>query len=672
MAQVAFLISGDADKLSKALAKADAQFSKAEKGANDTAKAVARITKEEREAAKEMARFQREAERIKQSVQSPMERYSQQVMKLERHLEAGRIEQHEYTAAVAKLKQEMREASPAFDRLKKSEKSAADELRRLKTEATSIKDSVRTPIERYRSEVAKLEKHLEAGTIDQREFNRAVDQAKTKMKAAGESGRNAFNFHGQLGALATSFIGVSAAIQAVAGSINNARQAAKEAADAQVAARIDMGTLSQVATSKEDFRGLRKSAEALYAGGAASTKGEAAQIAMSIRSANQDEAIGLYSKLGGTGVVADVVNLAKAVETLRSSMGVSETGGVRDVISKGFGASQFSPESMESLLKGAARAGTGASAMGISDEEILAATSVTATSKGSSEQAGTRLASLMKSLQRMGAAPLELDTGKLDAAGKSIKKRVAFDFKGDDLMTMLGEVKQAGLGDAEMIKAFGSDESLESYRILMQNRQKYESALSTTRRAQTGDLVGEKLSYVENDPELMAAWARRKAEAGEELSRERIGVTSNLYESFRKQHVANKRKQGRWEITTGLDEWNEDFRRSWYGEDHLLREAMRSGQLDGVDPALQKRIREHYGETVKAGRVRPGQTSTDIARDGAQHLAGGELKEAARELASTAREQREAAREMRETMAKHDSALEATRRTSLGDPNVDK
>ena len=652
MAQVAFLISGDADKLSKALAKADAQFSKAEKGANDTAKAVARITKEEREAAKEMARFQREAERIKQSVQSPMERYSQQVMKLERHLEAGRIEQHEYTAAVAKLKQEMYEASPAFERLKRSEAKAAAELKRFKTEAESIKASIKTPIQKYREEVARLEKHLEKGTIDQKQFNAATAKARANLDAVKKSGKGAFSFGGDLSSLATSFLGVSAAIQAVAGAINTARQAAKEAADAQLASRIDVGSLAQVATSQKDFASLKKAAEKMFASGGADSMSEAAQAIFSLRSAGQDQYLDLFSSLRGSGVIADPAGMAKAATTLQTAMGKKETGNIRDILSKAFGASQYSPASAESLLEASARSGTGARAMGVSDEEVLAATAIAATSTGSAEMGGTQVASLMKSFEKMGGD--------------------GFNFSGMSLMEMVKKVEGKGLKNDELTKLFGRQEALNAYRVLLLNQKKYGEALGATRQAEKGDLLGKKIGYVASDPGLGAAWARRKAEAKEELSGDRIGQTANLYQAFRREYEAKKRQEGRWEVTAGFDKWNEGYRRSWYGEDHLLREAMRSGQLDEVSPELQKRIRGHYGETVKAGRVRPDQTPADIARGGAQHVGGEELREAARELSATAKEQREAAREMRETMAKHNATLEATRRSSLGNPTVDK
>lgn len=114
--KVEFTISGDAAKLVAEITRAVGKFNEAERSVTDVATAMARMKREEREAEQELKRLNREASRIKEQAQTPMERYDREVRKLNEHLRAGRISQEEYGRAAARVKGELEDLSDAGGR----------------------------------------------------------------------------------------------------------------------------------------------------------------------------------------------------------------------------------------------------------------------------------------------------------------------------------------------------------------------------------------------------------------------------------------------------------------------------------------------------------------------------------------------------------------------------
>jgi hypothetical protein len=100
----------------------------------------------------------------------------------------------------------------------------------------------------------------------------------------------------------------------------------------------------------------------------------------------------LFTQLRAAGIVEQPDIMARAAKTTITAMGEAETGTFRDLVSKAFGASKFSPALAEQLLEAASKSSVSAKGIGLSDEEILAATAVVSSAKGRAETGGTYFA----------------------------------------------------------------------------------------------------------------------------------------------------------------------------------------------------------------------------------------------------------------------------------------
>jgi hypothetical protein len=176
---------------------------------------------------------------------------------------------------------------------------------------------------------------------------------------------------------------------------------------------------------------------------------------------------------------------------------------MRSVVSKAFGAASASTTNAEALLEGAARAGTGARALGISDEEVLAATAVTATTTGSAEKGGTQINSLLKALRKKG-------------------------IEGDSLQAMLDQVAGKGMKGDKLMEYFGSEEALGGFEALQGNRAQYGEALAGISTAERTDEVTQRLQAYKDIPQLRAAQLRRRETSKAEVAAGESGTQVNL------------------------------------------------------------------------------------------------------------------------------------------------
>jgi chromosome segregation ATPase len=98
------------------------------------------------------------------STRTPVEKYSQQVEELQKLLTQGAIDQDTFNRAVASAQTD----------LDKTNESLA--------QGRAVFDATRLPMEKYNAEMAKLDRLLKAGAIDQQTFNRAVASANKDLK----------------------------------------------------------------------------------------------------------------------------------------------------------------------------------------------------------------------------------------------------------------------------------------------------------------------------------------------------------------------------------------------------------------------------------------------------------------------------------------------------------
>lgn len=149
--------------------------------AADAAKALAeqveKLTPEQLEAeraAKALAeQVERFADRVKADLMTPLERYEEQVRRLEEALDAGHLTQDQFTEAVRRAKEELDETS--------------DAMRELEREAERVFEQTRTPLEKFEAEIQRLQKLLDEGLIDKDTFERAVKQAEDRLQRARDA-----------------------------------------------------------------------------------------------------------------------------------------------------------------------------------------------------------------------------------------------------------------------------------------------------------------------------------------------------------------------------------------------------------------------------------------------------------------------------------------------------
>jgi hypothetical protein len=504
----------------------------------------------------------------------------------------------------------------------KATAAAAKEQKDLERAAAKVFEATRTPLERYKKDMADLSNLLQKGKIDQETYGRAAAKAAEDMKKAGEAAKSSFGGQAlaNLASFAKEMIGISGASAAVMGTLQKMSEIKDEAARKAREAEMPLGELAQLAiddkggVDKAKYQALVKGARDLYAQGGAPTLGAAAKTVFSLESAGISGERQFFGDMVGSGMFTEAGPMAKAIATLTNSMGTKETGSARQLVSKALGAAQLSPGTAERLLEAAARSGTGAAALGISDEEVLASTSVLSQSIGSEEMAGTGLASLFKSLRKMGSG----ETGGGDETGAQQtldamfgaqpggkggkKKQVGFDFKGKSLDEMVQQIEEVrtreGLSDADMMKIFGRQEAFKAWELLKGNRAKVGAALTATRGAGETDLAGQLMALPGENIGQFAAQQARKQGAARENALDPAGTIENLWQASNavyERETAEKHGPDSW--TLGISRMRDaTFGKIPGAKERDLKRAVREGMLDR-DAELKHRIVGHFGAT---------------------------------------------------------------------------
>jgi hypothetical protein len=414
-------------------------------------------------------------------------------------------------------------------------RQAAKEQTKFCRDGQRLVQRLGTPYDKHLDRVKRLGRALKAGGISQAEYNRAVGQSEEKFRRASEAGRKAFGGPAvsDLAKFTAGFASLSTVIGTITSGLNEMAAARREAAEQARTSRMSAGALAQVARSPEDFRYLKRKGDELFAAAGAGSPEEAYATIFSLRSAGAMKHFNLFKRLRASGLIAEPGQMVTSAQTMIASMGIKETGDVRALLSKAFGAAApVSGVSAESILRAAARAGTGAAALKISDEQLLAATGIVSEATGGADLGGTQVASLMKSLQKIGAP----------GGG--------FNLKGKSLLQMLETVESRGLDDAALMQLFGRQEAVNAYRVILQNRQKLATRPGGIARAQAENLVDRLLGFHKIDPSLVAARKAEEATAAEAVSRQRLGSWENFAEAQWKRKQTWLRKEGasEWEI----------------------------------------------------------------------------------------------------------------------------
>jgi len=497
--------------------------------------------------------------------------------------------------------------------------------------------------QKFTTDTADLDKaygKLERENTKLLEQNRRLAQ---QTRAGGRAHRDAFGDRAvaSLRSYATNVLSITAVVGTLANAWRRAEAAQKAAAESQKTSRPGLAELGQLAETPEEMLALTRRATEFYGLGGFESKGEAGQLIFALESAGVPvDQQKLFAELKSAKEVQEPAEMAKATKTLVATMGQEETGTFRDLVSKAFGASKFSPARAEEILEAAARSGVSAGAMGVSDEEVLAATALMAEARGSAEMGGTYLAQMFRTLKgkaafkgqtleetighvekmRLGGEDLGEFFGTKDlerrmaemregltveeAGGFLRKQRQQIAEKQEAVKkgrlteeeyqqwygeTVVAEVAQKGMTPGQFKEWFGRAQGQESFETLAKQIDRLRMVTAEVAKAQAEDRVATKLALPDVAGELRHARLAEREAAREEIAMTRMGQAENLFQAALAQERTRQRAEGWSEGLVQEASWRMEKTRAVTGPEFMLREAVESGRLQ---PGLQKEIED--------------------------------------------------------------------------------
>ena len=391
-------------------------------------------------------------------------------------------------------------SNQAANRIKRDIETQQERFKRLRSEIFRGWQQNKLSTEQYGRAIRKLEQDYKtSGGAFKRFANdagRELDELEESTERVGGGfaawGPRLFATLGVLSQIRSGYQEVEALIQAGEQSITGSRGS--------------IGSLRQLADSQEQFDKLQNAARRLRLSGAVESLGEGADTVFALQSANllTPDAEALFLQLGARQVVPDLGKFARAIRTQLAAFGRAETGDAVQIASKAFAASAFSPASVEELLEAAALPGGTARALGISDEEVLAATSLLATSTGSANIGATALRSFLSSTAQ-----------SEEFEGLGIFERVRLlASKNLSVSDLLKSPSKGGLGRKEAVRAFTD---------LQSQLGQSGAVLQAINRANTDrSAIDRKLRF--SDPLSEAARLGQAAEARNEFTTETLAA----------------------------------------------------------------------------------------------------------------------------------------------------
>lgn len=352
-------------------------------------------------------------------------------------------------------------------------------------------------LQRVIDQQAKLDEKMK----ESKNNSKASEDAATK--AAAEQEKALGGLIKNLSVAAIGFTALNTLQQKAIELLQSYRTEQDKAAKESIVSERPLAALAQLASDDESFAKLTGIAKEMYAKGVTDKLEKAAAVTFDLESAGLLGERDILEQLGSRGVVDDVGGMSRAAKTLITTMGRAETGSLEDILDKGFAASGFSPATVPQLLEAAALSGGTARELKISDEDLLAASAVTATAMGGADKGGQRLSAFLRVLDKQGGF-----------AGAGIEGAV----------TKIGKM---GLEGSELQTWFGSSEALEAYRALRDNLPDLARNREAIIKADQEGMARQRAAIPGSDAELSAAREARQAAAREELSRRPMGAITN-------------------------------------------------------------------------------------------------------------------------------------------------
>lgn len=514
---------------------------------SDLLRAQQRINKEASKTETSFGRVADEANKLgaqgKQAfsaVNKAVQEYQRKITSLTDRLREGKITQEQFAAA---QKQAQDEAQQAYDQNEAELreqisliKQAADEERRRGRQAARVYDQTRTPLERLNQRTKELRDLWRNNAISLDTFKRAAKSAlqdyREEMKKTEEESKKTFDlsflnsYLGKLGALSLA----AASVREVYAEIRREQEAA---AQANVEVGRQRGSLTQVATSREDFRELVNLAKELRSRGAADQEGLAEQIVFALRSTGQEGDFDTFARAGSSGLVQDVSGLVNSVDTLVKAFGRQDAGNADRILSQGLVASGFTQRTLEEVLQATASVGASARAAGVDNEQAQAAIATIAGPRGSVSEAASRVNAFLASLDKAG-----IEIASIGDGISQVQARID-----------AGETERDVLGDRQ--------ESLEAFRTLRNAADRFAEIERQLREQNNAavSLFRERSGFALADTTTRVQLQRRQVEGTDAVGDEVQGNLFQARQNFRTQLENVQRLAGVGNIqqtTTGI------------------------------------------------------------------------------------------------------------------------
>lgn len=397
-------------------------------------------------------------------------------------------------------------------RIIRDTESIDERYQRLKKQATAAWQQSKISADQYGRRVAQLDRDFKAVDGPFKKFRKDQEEG-----FGAEAQDDVDQLGTKIGALGQQLLSVLGPAALLRQGFQEVQQSIERAKENIFERQQGIGSLRQLADSQEEFDQLRETARLFYLSGGAKSLGAGADVTFQLASAGllDDRAKSLFLQLGANQVVPDLGAFARAIATQLAAFGRGETGGATQIASKAFAASAFSPASVEQLLEAAALPGGVARFQGISDEEVLAATSLLATASGSAQQGATALRALLFS------------TGELA------------EFQGLSLRERLVRLQGKGLDTPGLKNLLGRKEAIRGFTDLENQLGRYDEVLAAVRRANDdASAIDRKLGFRDpltfaanlSDQATARATLTREAEAAREAITDAIGREKAAYE----------------------------------------------------------------------------------------------------------------------------------------------
>lgn len=493
----------------------------AQRRTEQAAERAARALESEREA------FARVADQARKLDATPVERLKMRQDELNDALQRGAIEQKDFEILAKK-------AQDAYQsELDQTGREVKKEREQFAMMAEQVRSMDATPLERLKRRQEELTAAVRRGAIEQRDYAVLAKQAQDTYQNEIKETETGW---GETAA------GVRAGWLAVAASVTKVlydiQQASQQAQDAMKAAAPSRGTLAQLAlTSPEKYAELTKQAEQIRASGAAATLEEANRFVFSMESAGAGKEIPLFAEAKRLGLMTDPSSMIASAAGIRESFGAERAGSFQDLINRSLVASASSPAKAEELLRGAGKAGVSARQQGIQVDELLAATSIMATAKGSADEGGSRLNALLSALS--------VTEPTKDAKGRIRRDSpLQASLRGRSLADIASDQTLGAMTPAQLQKALGSREAVEAFGVLKEQADKLRQLTTEIAGGVREDRLSQGLNILRRDRAITAPVQAQAAAGALEVARQQAAPTGLEIEAI----IA--RNQRRMEIET--------------------------------------------------------------------------------------------------------------------------